>query len=94
MTSKRIGVPLKIIYSLFIALFIVTSASALDKITFENRVSYLGRPAVVMITSEYVGNLETDEGKSTVYLLSEDPEFEVEVEIPQFSAGFSGRGLW
>jgi hypothetical protein len=61
MASKGIGVPLKIIYSLFFAVLIVTAASASEEVTAENRVSYLGRPAVVMITSEYVGNLENDE---------------------------------
>lgn len=93
MESKGIGVPLKIIYSLFFAVLIVTAASASEQVTAENRVSYLGRPSVVMITTEYVGNLENDEGKSTVYLSSDDPEFEAEVEIPQFSAGFFGSGF-
>jgi len=93
MASKGIGVPLKVIYSLFIALFIVTSASATGEITVENRVSYLGRPAVVMITTEYLGNLENDDGESKVFLSSDDPEFEVEVDIPQFSTGFFGSGF-
>jgi hypothetical protein len=93
MASKGIGVPLNIIYSLFFAVLIITAASASEEVTVENRVSYLGRPAVVMITTEYVGNLENDEGESTVYLSSDDPEFEVEVEIPQFSAGFFGSGF-
>jgi len=93
MASKGISVPLKIIYSLFFAVLIITVASASEEVTAENRVSYLGRPAVVMITTEYVGNLENDDGKSTVYLSSDDPEFEVVVEIPQFSAGFFGSGF-
>ncbi len=93
MPSKGICVPEKIIYSLFIAFLIVTVAPAAAEVTAENRVSYLGRPAVVMINSEYVGNLENDDGESTVYLSSDDPKFEAEVEIPQFSAGFFGSGF-
>ena len=94
MASKGIGVPLKVLFSLFFAcFFMIAAASATDEITLENRVSYLGRPAVVMITSEYVGNLENDDGESKVYLSSEDPEFEAEVEIPSFSAGFFGSGF-
>ncbi len=93
MTSKGIGIALKIIYSLFCAGLIITAASASEEISAEKRVSYLGRPAVVMITTEYTGNLENDEGKSMVYLSSDDPEFEVEVEIPQFSTGFFGSGF-
>lgn len=93
MASRGIGVLLKVIYPLFMALFIVISASATGEITVENRVSYLGRPAVVMITTEYVGNLENDDGESKVFLSSDDPEFEVEMDIPQFSTGFFGSGF-
>jgi len=93
MASKRIGIQFKIIYSLFFAGLIIAAVSAAGEITVENRVSYLGRPAVVMITTEYVGNLENDDGEPTVYLSSEDPEFEAEVEIPSFSAGFFGSGF-
>jgi len=94
MASKGIGVPLKVIYSLFIALFIVTSASATGEITVENRVSYLGRPAVVMITTEYLGNLENDDGESKVFLSSDDPEFEVGWISLSSPPASSGRGLW
>ncbi|HII06407.1 MAG TPA: trypsin-like serine protease [Methanotrichaceae archaeon] len=84
---------MKIIYSLFFAGLIITTVGASDELSVEKRVSYLGRPAVIMITTEYAGNLINDEGKSTVYLSSDDHDFEVELAIPQFSTGFFGSGF-
>lgn len=93
MASLRNHLPLKLFCSIFFAGLAIAASCAADEITVENRVSYLGRPAVVMITTEYYGNLVNDDGESTVYLSSEDPEFEVELDIPQFSTGFFGSGF-
>jgi S1-C subfamily serine protease len=93
MASKGIGVAFKVLYSLFIGFFMAAAAYPTGEITVENRVSYLGRPAVVMITSEYYGNLVNDDGESTVYLSSDDSEFELELDIPQFSTGSFGSGF-
>jgi serine protease Do len=93
MASLRNHLPLKLFCSIFFAGLAIAASCAADEVTVENRVSYLGRPAVVMITTEYYGNLVNDDGESTVYLSSEDPEFEVELDIPQFSTGFFGSGF-
>ena len=93
MASLRNHLPLKLFCSIFFAGLAIADSCAADEVTVENRVSYLGRPAVVMITTEYYGNLVNDDGESTVYLSSEDPEFEVELDIPQFSTGFFGSGF-
>jgi S1-C subfamily serine protease len=93
MASLRNHLPLKLFCSIFFAGLAIAASCAADEVTVENRVSYLGRPAVVMITSEYYGNLMNDDGESTVYLSSDDPEFELELDIPQFSTGSFGSGF-
>lgn len=94
MASLRNHLPLKLFCSIFFAGLAIAASCAADEVTVENRVSYLGRPAVVMITSEYYGNLMNDDGESTVYLSSDDPEFELELDIPSSPQDPSGRGLW
>jgi len=94
MASKRIEVSLKVVYSLLFVGSIISAAFASDEITVENRVSYLGRPSVVMITTEYNGYLLNDDGKHSVFLFKGDDEVsELEVQIPQFYVGYSGSGF-
>ncbi|HOO54440.1 MAG TPA: trypsin-like peptidase domain-containing protein [Methanothrix sp.] len=92
MASKGIDISLKIVYSLLFAGLIISAAFASDEISAEKRVSYLGRPAVVMIISTYVGNLELD-GEPVIGLFDDYDEIFEMVTIPSFSMSSMGSGF-
>ncbi|NYT03055.1 MAG: trypsin-like serine protease [Methanosarcinales archaeon] len=78
---------------LTLCILILSGAGAAQSVTPEKRVGYTYSPAVVMIKSEFIGDLVNDDGESMIYLSIYNGTEDYPMKIPQFSTGGLGSGF-
>jgi len=94
MKTMKPGRVVKILSAFAVMALILTTCAIGEDVSPEKQVGYSGRPAAVMITSEYTGTLVNDEGEAKIYLYPESASEEaVSMDIPKFTTAGFGSGF-
>jgi len=85
--------PVEFFVFLTLCMLIFPVAIAVEGVTPEKKVGYTFSPAVVMITSEFIGDLVNEDEETKIYLNIRNGTEEYAMDIPQFSTGGMGSGF-